>query len=206
MMRVPLMLPNRLPWRAPLGLRVNPRDNQLKIQLEHPAQNLPGASIPMTIRLSDPDGNPLNGEVTLWLVDRAVLALGREERLDPVPSFMDEVKAHLRIRDTRNEVVGDLNVNETPGGDGDFLTLSYSAGKATVRKNFQPVPYYNPLVQVVDGVATLTIDLSDDLTDFAVRAVVHRRCCSFWLRKICHLCSFAADRSICAAAFCTARR
>ena len=152
-------------------IRVNPRDNQLKVELEHPAQNLPGASIPMTIRLSDPDGSPLNGEVTLWLVDRAVLALGQEERLDPVPSFMDEVKAHLRIRDTRNEVVGDLNVNETPGGDGDFLTLSYSAGKATVRRNFQPVPYYNPLVQVVDGTASLTIDLSDDLTDFAVRAV-----------------------------------
>ena len=152
-------------------IQVNPRDNQLKIELDHPPQALPGASMPMTIRLSDPDGNPLNGEVTLWLVDRAVLTLGQEQRLDPVPSFIDEVKAHIRIRDTRNEVVGDLTVNETPGGDG--YTLSYSAfsGKVTVRKNFQSVPYYNPLVQVVEGVATLTIDLPDDLTDFAVRAV-----------------------------------
>ena len=154
-------------------IQVNPRDNQLKIELEHPAKNLPGASMPMIIKLSDPDGNPLNGEVTLWLVDRAVLALGAEGRLDPVPSFIDEVKAHIRIRDTRNEVVGDLTVNETPGGDGIRITYSASAlmGKATVRKNFQPVPYYNPLVQVVDGVATLTIDLPDNLTDFAVRAV-----------------------------------
>ena len=153
-------------------IRVNPRDNQLKIELDHPAINLPGTSMPMTIRLSDPDGNPLNGEVTLWLVDRAVLALGREKRLDPVPSFMDEVKAHLRIRDTRNEVIGDLTVNETPGGDGIFDSTYYSyGGKATVRKNFRSVPYYNPLVQVVDGTASLTIDLSDDLTDFAVRAV-----------------------------------
>ena len=152
-------------------IRVNPRDNQLKIELDHPPINLPGASMPMTIRLSDPDGNPLNGEVTLWLVDRAVLALGREKGLDPVPSFIDEVKAHLRIRDTRNEVVGDLTVNETPGGDGDFLTLSYSASKATVRRNFRSVPYYNPLVQVVDGVVSVTVDLPDNLTDFAVRAV-----------------------------------
>ncbi|MYE90111.1 hypothetical protein F4X33_14065, partial [Candidatus Poribacteria bacterium] len=153
-------------------IQVNPRDNQLKIDLDHPAQALPGASIPMTIRLSDPDGNPLNGEVTLWLVDRAVLALGREGRLDPVPSFIDGVKAHLRIRDTRNEVVGDLTVNETPGGDGMYMDLVGGVGKVTIRKNFQSVPYYNPLVQVVDGVATLTIDLPDDLTDFAVRAVV----------------------------------
>ena len=152
-------------------IKVNPRDNQLKIQLEHPARSLPGASIPMTIRLSDPDGNPLNGEVTLWLVDRAVLSLAREGRLDPVPSFIDEVKAHIRIRDTRNEVVGDLRVNEVPGGDGLRLTYASGLGRATVRKNFQAVPYYNPLVQVVDGVASLTIDLSDDLTDFAVRAV-----------------------------------
>ena len=156
-------------------IQVNPRDNQLKIELDHPAINLPGASMPMTIRLSDPDGKPLNGEVTLWLVDRAVLSLGREQHLDPVPSFIDEVKAHIRIRDTRNETVGDLTVDETPGGDGMFKDLLGAErglfGKVTVRKNFQSVPYYNPLVQVVEGVATLTIDLPDNLTDFAVRAV-----------------------------------
>ena len=156
-------------------IRVNPRENQLKVELNHPAQNLPGASMPMTIRLSDPDGNPLNGEVTLWLVDRAVLSLGRERSLDPVPSFIGRVRAHLRIRDTRNEVVGDLTVSETPGGDGMFKDLMGAEGlfgKVTVRKNFQSVPYYNPFVQAVEGVATLTIDLPDNLTDFAVRAVV----------------------------------
>lgn len=152
-------------------IRVNPRDNQLKIELDHPTQNLPGASMPMTIRLIDPDGNPLNGEVTLWLVDRAVLALGREKPLDPVVAFIDGVETHIRIRDTRNEVVGDLTVNETPGGDGIYKDLIRGVGKVTVRKNFQPVPYYNPLVQVVEGVAALTIDLPDNLTDFAVRAV-----------------------------------
>ncbi len=153
-------------------IQVNPRDNQLKIELDHPARNLPGASMPMTIKLSDPDGNPLNGEVTLWLVDRAVLALGRETPLDPVASFIDEVNAHIRIRDTRNEVVGDLAIKENPGGDG--IRRAYDAsilGRVTVRRNFQSVPYYNPLVEVVEGVARLTIDLPDNLTDFAVRAV-----------------------------------
>ena len=87
----------------------------------------------MTIRLSDPDGNPLNGEVTLWLVDRAVLALGQERPLDPVPSFIDEVKAHLRIRDTRNETVGDLTVNETPGGDECLRIFSEQGGDCLAR-------------------------------------------------------------------------
>ena len=88
-----------------------------------------------------------------------------------MPSFIDEVKAHIRIRDTRNEVVGDLTVNENPGGDGIRITYASGLGRVTVRKNFQTVPYYNPLVQVADGIVTLTIDLPDDLTDFAVRAV-----------------------------------
>ncbi len=152
-------------------IQVNPRDNQLRVELDHPAQSLPGASMPITIKISDPDGSPLDGEVTLWLVDRAVLALGREQPLDPLPSFIDAVNAHLRIRDTRNEVVGDLTVNETPGGDGSFKDLTGLFGKVTVRRNFQSVPYYNPVVQVVDGVASLTIDLPDNLTDFAIRAV-----------------------------------
>ena len=37
MIEAQLMLPNRLPWRAPLGSSVNPRDNQLKVELDHPA-------------------------------------------------------------------------------------------------------------------------------------------------------------------------
>ena len=125
----------------------------------------------MKIALSDPDGNPLSGEVALWLVDRAVLALGEEGRLDPVPSFIDPVQAHIRIRETRNEIVGDLAVEEIAGGDGGELEDAGLFGKVTVRKNFKPVPYYNPAVMVIDGIAEITIDLPDNLTDFAVRAV-----------------------------------
>ena len=152
-------------------IHVKPRANQLKVELAHPVKNLPGASMPMKIALSDPDGNPLSGEVALWLVDRAVLALGEEGRLDPVPSFIDPVQAHIRIRETRNEIVGDLAVEEIAGGDGGELEDAGLFGKVTVRKNFKPVPYYNPAVMVIDGIAEITIDLPDNLTDFAVRAV-----------------------------------
>ena len=156
---------------ATAWIKVEPRDNQLKVEVEHPLKNLPGASMPMKIKLSDPDDNPLNGEVTLWLVDRAVLALGTEQRLDPVPSFIDAVPARIRIRETRNEVVGDLIVEEVPGGDGAKREHEALFGKVTVRKTFKSVPYYNPTINVVDGTAELTIELPDNLTDFAVRAV-----------------------------------
>ena len=152
-------------------IRVKPRNNQLKVELEHPAKNLPGAFMLMKVKLSDPDDNPLDGEVALWLVDRAVLALGQEQRLDPIPSFIDEVHARIRIRETRNEVVGDLAVEEMPGGDGTKREHEELFGKVTVRKTFKPVAYYNPAVKVVNGRAEITINLPDNLTDFAVRAI-----------------------------------
>jgi len=155
---------------ATAWLKVKPKDFQLQLALKHPEQALPGTTAGVTIEMTDPDGNPLDGEVTLWLVDRAVLALGKEARLDPHSSFVADHRAWARIRGTRNEVVGGLPVEEFPGGDGsrgdDGLL-----GKVTVRKNFKTVPYYNALIQVVNGTARVEIELPDNLTDFAVRAV-----------------------------------
>ena len=43
--------------------------------------------------------------------------------------------------------------------------------RQTIRKNFQAVPYYNPTIVVgPDGVARVKVKLSDDLTNFKLRA------------------------------------
>ncbi len=151
-------------------IKVNPKAKQLKVAVEHPTTALPGTSIPVKILLNDPDGNPLNGEVTLWLVDRAVLALGIEKPLDPVPSFLKKHRSYVRIRDIRNEIIGEVPIEEMIGGDGAERKKGFFA-KMTVRKNFKSVPYYNPAIQVVNGVAEVTVELPDNLTEFAVRAV-----------------------------------
>jgi len=151
-------------------VKVRPKSKQLKVEVEHPKTTLPGTSIPVKILLNDPDGNPLNGEVTLWLVDRAVLALGEEKSLDPVPSFLKRIISYLRIRDIRNEIIGDIPIEEIPGGDGARRKRSLF-DKVTVRKNFETVPYFNPTIEVVNGVAEVTVKLPDNLTEFAVRAV-----------------------------------
>lgn len=154
-----------------IWLKVNPRDNQLNLTLTHPEKNLPGAKIKVEIKMSDPAGRPLNGEVTLWLVDRAVLALGKEKRLDPLPSFISDAKSWVRIRETRNEVVGNLSLEELPGGDVGEEGEASIFDKVTVRKNFKTVPYFNPGIVVKNGVAVVEVELPDNLTDFAVRAV-----------------------------------
>ncbi len=153
-----------------IWVNVRPKTKQVKVAVEHPKIALPGTSIPVKILLNDPDGNPLNGEATLWLVDRAVLALGQEQPLDPTPSFLKQHKSYIRIRDIRNELIGEIPLEEMPGGDGARKRQSLF-DKVTVRKNFKTVPYYNPLIKVVNGVAEVTVELPDNLTEFAIRAV-----------------------------------
>jgi uncharacterized protein YfaS (alpha-2-macroglobulin family) len=152
-------------------LKVEPVANTLKVALEHTQTVKPGTRLDMTVSLKDDKGNPRPGEVALWLVDEAVLALRKERPLDPLPSFLPEVSSHVALRDTRNLIMGDLRVAENPGGDGNEGPDAFF-GKMTVRKNFRTVPYWNPAIPVdKSGKATVSIPMSDDLTNFAVRAV-----------------------------------
>ncbi|MBW8888704.1 MAG: hypothetical protein JF616_13185 [Fibrobacteres bacterium] len=152
-------------------LKVEPTGNLLKVALEHPQTVRPGTRFDMTVSLKDDQGNPRPGEVALWLVDEAVLSLRKEKPLDPLPSFLPQVESHVSLRDTRNLIMGDLRVPENPGGDGNGGPDAFF-GKMTVRKNFKTVPYWNPAIPVdKSGKATVSIAMSDDLTNFAVRAV-----------------------------------
>ncbi|MCP3957749.1 MAG: alpha-2-macroglobulin [bacterium] len=152
-------------------IRVEPRDNRLAVELEYPAKSLPGKTVEVTVRLADPDGRPLAGEVTLWLVDQAVLALGQEQRLDPLPDFITPVSSFLWIRDTRDLPFGELPFAENPGGGEGAKEKRGILDRATVRRNFQPVPHYDPAIRVgADGVATVTVQLPDNLTNFKLRA------------------------------------
>lgn len=190
--RVPvhfILMRGRLPGTAPLPgnntdlgkpatlaatawVEVNPVAHQLQAALKHPETARPGQKIDVTINLKDPKGAPLPGEVTLWLVDAAVLALGREQRLDPLPDFLPKVDSHFEVRDTRNLVLGALPFAENPGG-GAALEEAGLLDRATVRRTFKSVPYFNPAIQVgPTGVASVTVQLPDDLTTFKLRAKV----------------------------------
>ncbi|MEK6698364.1 MAG: MG2 domain-containing protein [Nitrospirota bacterium] len=155
---------------ATAWLDVNPLAHQAKVELEYPPVARPGEKIRVAISLKDPSGKPLSGEVTLWLVDQAVLSLGKEQRLDPVPDFIRQVHSFIKVHDSRNLAFGSLPFAENPGGDEGKEEESLLE-KVTVRKNFKTVPYYNPLITVgPDGKAVVEITLSDDLTNFKLRA------------------------------------
>jgi uncharacterized protein YfaS (alpha-2-macroglobulin family) len=154
---------------------VNARSNRVEVRLEYPEKTMPGKEVEVTIRLKDPDGNPLPGKVALWLVDRAVMALGKEQELDPLNDFIREVTSFLTIVDTRFMVEGFIPFSENPGGEAAAAEAMAEAerlmNRATVRKRFETVPYYEPALEVDStGVRTVKITMPDNLTDFLVRA------------------------------------
>lgn len=153
-------------------LKVEQMANQVKVGLEHPQTARPGTLMDLKVSLKDAQGAPRSGEVALWLVDEAVLALAREKPLDPLPAFTPDVRSRISLRDSRNLILGDLRLSENPGGDGEGTGGEDLFGKVTVRKNFKTVPYWNPSLQVDKaGTASVRIPLSDDLSNFSVRAV-----------------------------------
>ena len=148
---------------------VTPVKNIVKVALTYPHKAIPGETIDLTVKLSDDQDNPLSGEVTLWMVDQAVLALAREATLDPLPQFIVPRSSKMTLRDSRNMAFGLLPLQEEPGGDeGDEGSPLL---RVTVRKNFTPVPYYEPSLRVgEDGTAAVKITLPDSLTNFKIRA------------------------------------
>jgi hypothetical protein len=100
-----------------------------------------------------------------------VLALGKEQRLDPLPDFITDPASRLVVRDTRNLVFGRLAFAEAVGGAGGEGEKGGLFERFTVRRSFKPVPYYEPALAVgADGIATVQVKLPDDLTTFKLRA------------------------------------
>jgi hypothetical protein len=158
---------------ASVEVKVEPVRNQVAVELKHPETVRPGATVPVEVTLKDDQGKPLAGEVTLWLVDEAVLSLAPEGTLHPLDELIKENTRGTTLRDTRNSLVGKLfEQEEEPGGDGSEEEETEGGSRRVVRKNFQTVPYYQATLQVpASGKLTVQVPLSDDLTNFRVRAV-----------------------------------
>lgn len=155
-----------------IDLEVQPTKNTVFVSVKHPEVARPGTTHDFTITLTDDQKKPVGGEVTLWLVDEAVLSLAKEGPLDPLTGLLRRNQRAVSIRDTRNLVLGRVaELEEEPGGDGGDEEDG-KTGKRQVRKDFQTVPYYQAtLVVPPSGTLKVRVKLSDDLTTFRVRAV-----------------------------------
>ncbi len=155
-----------------IDLTIEPVKNTVLVSVQHPDVARPGTKQDFTITLTDDAKRPVAGEVTLWLVDEAVLSLAKEGPLDPLTELIRRNQRATSIHDSRNLVVGRVSeLEEEPGGDGGEGDEANS-GKRLVRKNFKTVPYYAATLSVpASGKLVVPVQLSDDLTSFRVRAV-----------------------------------
>lgn len=166
-------------------LIVTPVKNIVRVGLKNPELAMPGKKIEIEITLQDDEGKPIAGEAALWLVDQAVLALGKEGPLDPLPYFIDPVTSRLVFRDFRNQVFGKLNVVENPGGDSEGYERRKSLlDNATVRRNFKTIAYYSPSI-IIDksGKKKITVELPDNVTVFQIRSVACTKFNRFGMAK-----------------------
>lgn len=154
-------------------LKVSPKAHLLDVSLEHPKEARPGQTLEVAVSLKDGQGRPLSGEVTLWLVDQAVLALAPEVNLDPKKDFLPPRLSSLALRDTRTDLTGSLPLLDLPGGGarGAKMARRGLEDRVSVRKNFQTVPYFEPRIRVpASGTTTVKVHLPDNLTNFKLRA------------------------------------
>ena len=179
---------------ATAWVKVKPTANQATVSIEAPASARPGQTIDVVLHLADGQGRPIAGEATFWMVDRAVLALAREQPLDPLPHFLIDRPIRMVARDSRNMAFGVLPLQETPGGDAG--TEESGTDNISVRRNFTPVPAYLPRVQIgAGGTARLQVRLPDTLTGIHAPGGRNQRCGPLRLRHRAASGAAAADRT-----------
>lgn len=144
-----------------LTLPVEPSAQTLKVDLTaQPEKAVPGQNLTLTVKVGDSSGKPVQGEFSLALVDKAVLALADPNSLDILSAFYGAQPLGIRTGLTLGGYA--RRVAAVPpgmGGGGD------GAGVPVVRENFPDTAYWNAAIQTgMDGTAQVSFPLPDNLT------------------------------------------
>jgi len=146
-----------------LVLPVEPVEQSLNVSLaSDPVVVEPGGKITMNLLVTDAQGNPVQGEFSISVVDLAVLALANPNSPEIVPAFYGEqslgvstslsLAASTQLRLFLAEGIGG-------GGGGE------PASPIQVREEFLDTAYWNAaIVTDAEGQAQVTLTLPDNIT------------------------------------------
>ncbi|MBH8551329.1 alpha-2-macroglobulin family protein [Nostocaceae cyanobacterium CENA357] len=153
--------------------KVNLEDKYLKVQVKPIQPSLsPGAEETIQLELKDNQGNPTPGQVTVMVVNEAVLQLSGYRPPNLVDTVYAEQPISTRFSDNRPDVILQTQDVAKPKGWGYGGGLSSGLANTRVRKDFQALAYYNGSVLTdTTGNAQITFKLPDDLTTWRVMAV-----------------------------------
>ncbi len=144
-----------------INLPVKPLEQELKVTLlSQPARAGPGDQVTFEIQVTDSTGKPVQGEFSLAVVDKAVLALADPNSQDILSAFYGAQPSGVRTSLTL--AVYNRRLMNLPlglgGGGGD-------EAPSVTRENFPDTAYWNAeIVTGADGKATVSMNLPDNLT------------------------------------------
>lgn len=157
-----------------VGLKVKPSALTLQLNLTmDPPRAGPGELVTVTLEALDAEGNPVQGEFSLSLVDKALLALSEENALPIADAFYGEqplevwtaLDMAIYARRVERYVMG---LGRGEGGDGEAVPESV---QSELRSDFRDTAYWNASVLTDDqGRAVTTVVLPDNLTTWVVQA------------------------------------
>lgn len=149
-----------------VNLPVEPAALTLNVEVVgEPVRTEPGESVEITLKVTDADGSPVQGEFSISVVDEALLALDDPKEADILSWFYDiqglGVRTNIALSATAElfkEELGGL------GGGGDVFA-------STIREEFKDTGYWNAeVITGADGIARVSVDMPDDLTTWRVLA------------------------------------
>jgi uncharacterized protein YfaS (alpha-2-macroglobulin family) len=153
--------------------KTNLDDQYLQVEVNSNQQELtPGSNQTVNLQLKDLQDNPTEGQLTVMVVNEAVLQLTGYRPPDLVETVFSEQEISTRLADNRPKVVLSAPASPIRKGWGYGGGLSSSAADTRIRKDFKALAYYNGSVLTdPNGKATVNFTLPDDLTTWRVIAV-----------------------------------
>jgi len=145
----------------------------LKVTI-HPAAAtvMPGGSQRVTLSLKDASGKAARGEFAVMVVNDAILQLTGYRLPDLVQTVYAEQPISTRVSDNRPNVVLSPLTSPIAKGFGYGGGFMEGAGSTRVRRNFQPLAYYNGALKTdTGGSASVSFTLPDDVTTWRVMAI-----------------------------------
>ncbi|HEY9805796.1 MAG TPA: alpha-2-macroglobulin family protein, partial [Candidatus Obscuribacterales bacterium] len=132
----------------------------------------PGAEQTLQLELKDAQGQPTRGQLTVMVVNEAVLQLSGYRPPDLVKTVYAEQPISIRFADNRPDVVLEPQSSPLQKGWGYGGGRSAGAANTRTRTNFQALAYYNGSVLAdANGRAQVSFKLPDDLTTWRILAV-----------------------------------
>ncbi len=152
-----------------VNLPISTEQQELNISITPDKEQAgPGEAVSYTIKATDYSGRPVQAEVGLALVDKAVLSLADDPNPTLRQAFYEKRPLAVFTSQSLTALVDRTTLKLQPGAKGGG---GGQAAEVLVRRNFPDTAYWNPsLVTAADGTASVKVELPDSLTTWRLSA------------------------------------